>query len=47
MKRRLKVYHDETEPLKEFYAQRGVLTPVAVTGTFEENTKALMDALKD
>ena len=47
VKRRLKVYHDETEPLKEFYAQRGVLTPVAVTGTFEENTKALMDALKD
>ena len=46
VKHRLKIYHDETEPLKEFYAQRGVLTPVAVTGTFEENTKALMDALK-
>ena len=46
VKRRLKIYHNETEPLKEFYAQRGVLTPVAVTGTFEENTKALLDALK-
>ena len=47
VKHRLKIYHAETEPLKEFYAQRGVLTPVAVTGTFEENTKALLDALKD
>ena len=45
VKRRLKIYHDETEPLKAFYDQRGVLTPVIVTGTFEENTKALMDAL--
>lgn len=42
VKRRLKIYHDETEPLKAFYDQRKVLFPVAVTGTLEENTKALL-----
>ena len=46
VKRRLEVYHIETEPLKEFYAERGVLTPVATTGTLEENTRAILDAIK-
>ena len=43
---RLAVYHSETEPLKEFYSERGILTPVATTGTLEENTKAILDAIK-
>ncbi len=42
VKRRLKIYHDETEPLKAFYDQRDILYPVAVTGTLEENTNALL-----
>lgn len=46
VKRRLKIYHDNTEPLKEFYAQRGVLFPVDATGTLEENTAAILDVLK-
>ena len=46
VKRRLEIYHIETEPLKEFYAERGVLTPVATTGTLEENTRAILDAIK-
>lgn len=46
VKHRLEVYHIETEPLKEFYAERGILTPVATTGTLEENTKAIMNAIK-
>lgn len=46
VKHRLEVYHIETEPLKEFYAERGILTPVATTGTLEENTRAIMDAIK-
>lgn len=46
VKHRLEVYHIETEPLKEFYAERGVLTPVATTGTLEENTRAILDAIK-
>ncbi|MBQ7345561.1 MAG: adenylate kinase [Oscillospiraceae bacterium] len=46
VKHRLEIYHIETEPLKEFYAERGVLTPVATTGTLEENTRAILDAIK-
>lgn len=46
VKHRLEVYHVETEPLKEFYAERGILTPVAATGTLEENTRAILDAIK-
>ena len=46
VKHRLEVYHIETEPLKEFYSERGILTPVATTGTLEENTKAILDAIK-
>ena len=46
VKHRLEIYHIETEPLKEFYAERGVLTPVATTGTLEENTRAILEAIK-
>jgi adenylate kinase len=46
VKHRLEIYHVQTEPLKEFYAQRGVLYPVTVTGTLEENTRAMMEAVK-
>ena len=46
VRRRLEIYHVQTEPLKEFYAQRGVLYPISVLGTVEENTKAMMDAVK-
>ena len=46
VQRRLEIYHVQTEPLKEFYAQRGLLYSVPVTGTVEENTKAMMDAVK-
>ncbi len=46
VKNRLEIYHVQTEPLKEFYAQRGILYPVTVTGTLEENTRAMMEAVK-
>ena len=46
VKHRLEIYHIETESLKEFYAERGVLTPVATTGTLEENTRAILNAIK-
>ena len=42
---RLKVYHAETEPLKEFYAQRGVLKCVDNQPTIEDTTKAITAAL--
>ena len=42
---RLKVYHAQTEPLKEFYAQRGVLKSVDNQPTIEDTTKAIVAAL--
>ncbi len=45
VKQRLKIYHDATEPLKEFYAARGVLRPVANQPTIEATTKIVLEAL--
>lgn len=43
---RLGVYHAETEPLKEFYAQRGLLVTVKGDGgSIEETTQAVCQAL--
>lgn len=42
---RLEVYHRETEPLKEFYAQRGLLRSVDNRHTLAENSKAVLRAL--
>ena len=45
VKARLEVYHKETEPLKAFYAQRGLLKTVENQPTVEENTQAILRAL--
>lgn len=42
---RLEVYHRETEPLKDFYAQRGLLKTVENQPTIEENTQAILRVL--
>ncbi|MBR2667653.1 MAG: adenylate kinase [Oscillospiraceae bacterium] len=42
---RLKVYHDETEPLKGFYEERGVLKMVANQPTIEDTTAVIFEAL--
>lgn len=42
---RLAVYHKETEPLKEFYAKRGLLRTVENQGGVEATTKAILKAL--
>lgn len=42
---RLAVYHRETEPLKEFYARRGLLRSVETRPTVEENTREMLKAL--
>lgn len=42
---RLEVYHSETEPLKEFYAQRGLLRRVEDTGGIESTNAIIMDIL--
>ncbi|MDD6160258.1 MAG: adenylate kinase [Oscillospiraceae bacterium] len=45
VKHRLEVYHAETEPLKDFYEQRGILRPVDNQPTIEATTKAVLNAL--
>ena len=45
VKARLEVYHQETEPLKEFYAQRGLLKSVENQPSVEATTEAILHAL--
>ncbi|MCD8143461.1 MAG: adenylate kinase [Clostridiales bacterium] len=45
VKSRLATYHEQTEPLKGFYAQRGLLKVVDVRGSVEEVNAAIMKAL--
>ncbi len=45
VRNRLTVYHEQTEPLKEFYQNKGVLTTVDNQPTIEATTKVIMEAL--
>ncbi len=46
VRRRLEVYHAETEPLKKFYLDRGLLQVVPGNmGTIEETTQAILQVL--
>ncbi len=42
---RLAVYHQQTEPLKDFYAKRNVLALVENQSTIEGTTQAILDRL--
>ena len=42
---RLAIYHAQTEPLKQFYAERGILKVVGFQPTLEATTQAVLDAL--
>ena len=46
VKARLEVYHRETEPLKDFYAQRGLLKSVENQPTVEATTAVILQALR-
>ena len=45
VKARLDVYHKETEPLKDFYAKRGLLRSVENQPTVAETSQAILRAL--
>ena len=45
VKARLAVYHKETEPLKDFYAQRGLLKSVENQPTVAETSQVILRAL--
>ena len=46
VKARLATYHAETEPLKAFYQERGILKTVQNVGSIEEVNAAVMKALR-
>ena len=46
VRNRLAVYHRETEPLKDFYRERGVLYPVEDMGPVEATSKAILAILR-
>ena len=46
VRRRLEVYHQETEPLKDYYQAKGVLRTVDNQATIQATTEAMMEALK-
>ena len=43
---RLKVYHEQTEPLKAFYSQKGTLRSVDGRGDRNEITKAIIELIR-
>ena len=45
VKARLEVYHKKTEPLKAYYAERGLLRPVENQPTVAENSEAILRVL--
>ena len=45
VRKRLAVYHEETEPLKGFYEGKGILVSVANQDTIEGTSKVMMEAL--
>ena len=42
---RLEVYHSTTEPLKDYYAEKGILCTVEAVDGVEETTKRTFEAL--
>lgn len=46
VRQRLLSYHRETEPLKDFYAERGVLKSIVNRPTIEAMTEAVLEALE-
>ena len=42
---RLKTFHAQTEPLKEFFKQRGMLTSIPSLPTIEETAKVIAEAM--
>ena len=46
VRRRLEVYHQETEPLKDYYRAKGILVPVDNQDTIEGTTQVIVEALK-
>jgi adenylate kinase len=46
IRHRLKVYHDQTEPLKDYYADKGILVTVNATQDIPEVTQDILKAVE-
>jgi adenylate kinase len=46
IRHRLKIYHDQTEPLKHYYAARGILVTVDATQGIPEVTEDVLEAVE-
>ena len=46
IRHRLKIYHDQTEPLKHYYADRGILVTVDATQDIPEVTEDILEAVE-
>ena len=45
VERRLKVFHEETQPLLDFYNERGILVTVDATPSPDEVTRTMLAAV--
>ncbi|MBE0643669.1 MAG: adenylate kinase [Bacteroidetes bacterium] len=46
IRRRLRIYHDTTEPLAEYYRGKGILLDIIGVGTIEDITKQIIDGVE-
>ncbi len=46
MRARLKVYHEQTIPLVDYYRKKGLLVEISGVGSIEDITEALLKALE-
>ena len=46
LRRRLEIYHEHTEPLKDYYAERGILVTVDATQSIPEVTEDILEAVE-
>jgi adenylate kinase len=46
LRRRLKIYHEHTKPLKGYYAERGILATVDATQAIPQVTKAILETVE-
>jgi adenylate kinase len=47
LRRRLEVYHEHTEPLKDYYAERGILATVDAVQGIPEVTKDILETVRE
>jgi adenylate kinase len=45
LRRRLRIYHEHTEPLKHYYAKRGILATVDATRGINDVTESVLEAV--